>query len=88
MLDIIPITAIPAKQTNIDRGWSLPILAAVNRRQATKRLNKAQIILVVDDDKPTPLGFEKGVGNLLPEMPCTKCGTVLAKKAPAKKPAR
>ncbi len=43
---------------------------------------------MVGDDKPFPGGFAKGVGKLSPEIPCTKCGTTLAKKKPAKKAAK
>jgi len=36
-------------------------------------------------DSPRPGGCAKGVGNFLPDMPETKCGTLFARNAPAKK---
>jgi hypothetical protein len=33
------------------------------------RLSNAHNTFTVGDDKPLPGGFEKGVGNLLPEIP-------------------
>lgn len=42
-------------------------------------------MLVVEEERPTPRGLANGVGNLLPEIPATKCGTVLAENAPEKK---
>jgi hypothetical protein len=52
------------------------------------KLKKPQITLMIAEDSPTPRGDANGVWNLLPQMPCTKCGTPLAKNAPAKKWAR
>jgi ribosomal protein L44E len=48
-------------------------------------LSSPQTTLVVGEDKPLPGGLAKGVGNLSPEMPCTKCGNAFAKNAPDKK---
>jgi hypothetical protein len=39
------------------------------------------------DDNPLPGGLAKGVGKRSPQMPFTKCGTVLARNIPAKKQA-
>jgi hypothetical protein len=55
--------------------------------QAMAKLNKPQITLVEAGDKPMPRGLEKGVGKLLPEMPCTKWGMPLAEKTPPRKQA-
>ena len=62
--------------------------AAENNRYPTTKLTKDQTTFTIGDDSPLPGGFAKGVGNLLPDMPCTKWGTTFAKKAPAKKAAK
>jgi len=54
----------------------------------TMKLNQPHITLTIADDSPTRRGNANGVWNLLPQMPCTKCGTPLARKAPATKCAR
>jgi hypothetical protein len=59
-----------------------------NSAPPTIKLNQPQMTLTSADDSPTPRGVANGVWNLLPQMPCTKCGTPLARKAPAKKCAR
>ena len=41
--------------------------------------------LSVGLDRPYPGGCAYGVGNFCPDIPFTKCGTPLAKNAPAKK---
>lgn len=66
----------------------LPVtFAALYNKYPTSKLNNAHTIFTVDDERPLPGGFEKGVGNLFPEMPFTKCGTALVKNIPAKKAA-
>jgi hypothetical protein len=41
--------------------------------------------LTIDDDEPCPGGDANGLWKGLPEMPLTRCGIVLARKAPPKK---
>lgn len=64
--------AIPAKNTIIDNGCSLLGLFALNNKYPATKFTNAHITLVVEEERPMPRGFEKGVGNLLPEIPCTK----------------
>ncbi len=63
-------------------------LLATKRIYPTTRLKHAQIVLTIGEESPLPGGFENGVGNLSPEIPCTKCGTAFVKIAPAKNEAR
>jgi hypothetical protein len=51
-------------------------------------LSRPQKVLVGAEESPRPGGFEKGVGNLFPDTPATKCGTEFARKTPEKKIAR
>ena len=50
-------------------------------------LVSAHKTFTIGDDNPLPGGFANGEGKLTPDTPCTKCGTVLVKKEPAKKQA-
>lgn len=77
------IVATPAKKTKKDQKLLLEILAAWNKINPITRLVKAQYILVDGKESPCPEGLAKGVGNLLPQIPCTKCGTKLARNIPA-----
>ena len=81
------MAAMPAKNTTIDKGCALSNLLTVLNKYPTNRLNNAHTTFVVEEESPTPLGWEKGVGNLLPEMPCTKWGTTFANNTPEKKAA-
>jgi len=60
----------------------------LNNKKPITRLNSDQITFTGAEDNPLPGGLAKGEGNLLPEMPCTKCGTAFAKNEPAKKQAK
>lgn len=82
------ITAVPAKNNTQLSGCTVLMLPALNSRKPTTRLNSPHITLIGADDSPMPGGFENGDGNLLPDMPWTKCGTALARNAPAKKQAK
>ena len=66
------IAEMPAKNTISDIVFPSLNLPDLNSKNPTTRFTKAQITFVVDEDKPTPGGLAKGVGNLLPETPCTK----------------
>ena len=88
MLSIMLMAAMPAKNTINEIMLSQLMPLALNSRKPTIKLNNAQTTFTVGDDKPFPGGLAKGVGNLLPQIPITKCGTRFAKKAPAKKQAR
>lgn len=52
------------------------------------KLKLPQRTLIKGDEFPKPGGFANGDGNELPEIPLTKCGTVLARNAPEKNAAR
>jgi hypothetical protein len=43
--------------------------------------------LTIAEDNPSPDGDANGLWNGLPEIPFTRCGIVLARKAPPKKKA-
>jgi hypothetical protein len=60
-------------------------LPTLNRTYPIIRLNNDHKILINGEDNPFPGGFANGVGKLSPDIPCTKCGTILVKKRPAKK---
>jgi hypothetical protein len=63
---------MPAKKTrrlHLFAGETLPVLY---KTYPITRLNNAHRTLTVGDDNPLPGGFAKGVGKLVPEMPCTK----------------
>ncbi len=47
-------------------------LLVLYKKYPITRLNNAHRTLIVGDDNPLPGGLAKGVGKLLPEMPCTK----------------
>jgi hypothetical protein len=79
------IKVIPAK-TTIMLGILLPeTLPQKISSVPIARLKSAHITLSNGDDSPLAGGLANGVGNLSPETPCTKWGTKLVKKAPAKK---
>ncbi len=82
------IAEIPIKNINNEIKLWLFILPSLNNNPPTNKLNNAHITFTTDIESPLPGGFAKGVGNLFPEIPCTKCGTALAKKTPEKKDAR
>ena len=82
------ITVAPAKNITQVSGCAVLILPALNSRKPTTKLNSPHIALIGAEDRPTPGGFAKGDGNLLPDTPWTKCGKALARKAPAKKHAK
>ena len=82
------ITVAPAKNITQVSGCAVLILPALNNRNPIIRLNSPHTVLIGADDRPMPGGFANGEGNLLPDMPCTKCGKALARKAPAKKHAK
>lgn len=52
------------------------------------RLNPAHNTFTEAGDSPLPGGLAKGVGNLLPDTPCTKCGTALDRNTPEKNAAK
>jgi hypothetical protein len=71
MLDIMLMEAMPAKNTrrlHLFAGETLPVLY---KTYPTTKLNNPHTTLIVGDDNPLPGGLAKGVGKLLPEMPCT-----------------
>lgn len=81
------MTVAPTKKIITCKGCAELMWPASKSRYPTMKLNIAHNTFTVGDDKPLPGGFEKGEGNLLPEMPCVKWGIAFAKKAPAKKAA-
>ncbi|MEO8821744.1 MAG: hypothetical protein ABI267_02225 [Ginsengibacter sp.] len=87
MLHIILMAEIPIKKITIDSILLPFILLAWNNKYPISKLKSAQSTFMAADDSPLPGGLAKGVGNLFPEIPCTKCGTILAKKTPEKKAA-
>ena len=64
----------------------IPIVAlsGTNGKTTTTRLISPQMTLSVGGEAPLPGGLAKGVGNAVPVIPRTKCGTKLATKAPPK----
>ena len=78
---------MPRKKITIESILLLFILLALNNTYPIIKLKSAQITFIVGDESPLPGGLAKGVGNLFPEMPCTKCGIILVKKMPEKKAA-
>jgi hypothetical protein len=80
------IKAIPIKNTISERILSVEILAILKSKQPITKLNNAHTTFNAGDESPLPGGFEKGVGNLFPEIPFTKCGTELARNIPAPNP--
>jgi len=81
----MPANEMPAKNRSIAPLFSTLITQDLKSRKPTSMLNNDQIMLVVEEESPTPRGLANGVGNLFPEIPATKCGTVLAENAPEKK---
>jgi len=49
------------------------------------KFTKPHHTLSVGLDRPFPGGCANGVGNFCPDIPFTKCGTLFARNAPAKK---
>ena len=56
--------------------------------QLISMFSSPQAVFTRGEERPLPGGLAKGVGNLLPETPCTKWGMELAKNAPQKKAER
>ena len=77
----------PVKNASRLHLFACETLPALKRIYPISKLAKAHKTLTVGDDKPLPGGFENGEGKLSPDTPCTKCGTVLIRKSPAKKQA-
>jgi hypothetical protein len=48
-------------------------------------LKKPHKTFTVDEERPSPGGFAKGVWKGRPSMPLTRCGMTLARKIPPKK---
>lgn len=71
------------KESSEGLGVKCPM--PVRRRYPMRRLARPQMTFTGAGELPLPGGEAKGVGNFLPEMPLTKCGTQLARNAPAKK---
>jgi hypothetical protein len=71
------------------QGWIISAQNALDPKQdvTDDQIKQRHKTFTVGDDNPFPGGEANGVGNRSPEMPCTKCGTVLARNAPAKKQA-
>jgi len=86
LLNGILIQAIPKKKINTERSFLVEIPAFIKRIYPTNRLNKDHKTFIVGDESPFPGGLAKGVGNLSPEIPLTKCGTKLARNMPDQKP--
>ena len=84
-LNLILIAVIPEKKSIIFQILITVIFPNYERIEPIIKFNNAHKTLMKGEDKPFPGGFAKGVGNLLPETPLTKCGTVFVKKTPAKK---
>jgi hypothetical protein len=82
------MAAIPRKNKTSESVFLLVTSPALNNKKPITRLNSDQITFTGAEDNPLPGGLANGDGNLLPEMPCTKCGTAFAKNAPAKKQAK
>jgi hypothetical protein len=55
------------------------------RRYPTTALKKPHSTFTVDEEKPWPGGFAKGLWKGRPIIPLTRCGTALARKTPPKK---
>jgi hypothetical protein len=81
MLNITLITNEPNTTNRIVKIVISPILKKRSIPPITK-LKKAQRIFKNGEDNPFPRGLANGVGNLLPDIPCIKCGTAFAKKIP------
>jgi hypothetical protein len=77
----------PAKNTRRLHLFDWESLLALKRRYPTSKLASAHRTFTIGDDNPFPGGLANGVGKLSPDIPCTKCGTVLVKNNPAKKQA-
>ncbi len=71
------------KKTIMEERCSVFTLPAMISTIPKNKLKSDHKTLVPADDNPTPGGFEKGVGNFLPDMPCIKCGTKLQINVPA-----
>ena len=82
------MAAAPTKKSMCESVLPEPTCANRTSRYPTRKLNSPHSTLTKGDESPLPGGFENGEGNLLPETPCTKCGTAFARNSPAKKLAR
>ncbi|MFI4963671.1 MAG: hypothetical protein ACHP6H_07450 [Legionellales bacterium] len=65
------IEAMPAKNTRRLHLFDKETLPVLYKTYPTTKLNNAHRTLIVGDDNPFPGGLAKGVGKLLPQMPCT-----------------
>jgi hypothetical protein len=87
MLSIILKEATPAKNASRLHLFVCETLPALKRIYPISKLANAHKTLTIGDDNPLPGGFANGEGKLSPDTPCTKCGTALIRKKPAKKQA-
>jgi hypothetical protein len=87
MLNIILMQTTPAKKVRRVHIFVWETLPTLKRTYPISRLARAHKTFTVGEDNPLPGGFANGVGKLLPDIPCTKCGTALVKSTPAKKQA-
>lgn len=84
------IQTIPAKKMSRDNLFSAFILFTLpnlNNKYPMSIFNNAHNTFMMGEESPLPGGAANGVGNGLPEIPFTKCGTALARNIPAKKAA-
>ena len=80
-----PSTITPARLRRDRRKSRGPRVVNVSsNRYPTTKLAKPQITFTSGDDNPLPGGLAKGDWNFSPEIPATKCGTPLARNAPAR----
>jgi hypothetical protein len=87
MLKVTLMYTTPAKKTRRLHLFVRESLPTRKRRYPIRRFASAHNTFTVGDDSPFPGGCANGLGKLSPDMPCTKCGTVLAKRRPAQKQA-
>ena len=83
-LIIMAINAKPMNATICEKISSGETSPRRSRTKPATRFTSPHTTFVVDDDIPRPGGFAKGVGNWVPVIPRTKCGTKFAIKAPPK----
>ena len=60
---------MPVKSKTKLQTFSRETLPTLNRMYPIKKLPSPQIVLTIGDDNPFPGGFEKGDGNLSPDIP-------------------
>jgi len=87
MLNMILMKTTPAKNVSRVHVFVWETLPTRKRTYPIMRLARAHKTFTVGDDSPLPGGFANGLGKLLPDIPCTKCGRALVKSTPAKKQA-